>query len=1579
MRYSSLVSRPISWGDRTVAQTRWSKQPLAAFRSSLSMGVTETIGEPPQLPGISEVITEAVEGFTELFFSNSVSESVLIRFGEVDLEILRSGLSTLLTMALDPEISDADVSEFCDQIARAHAMVGISSLVLMRLLPELATQLTESMGRLDMDSKVVTSYVGWAASRVAGLVTISLEVEAEFDRGLHELLDGLTETCRTSNTSPDLARQILARLASLSGVCLTFIARPNAEGNLEFEHMDGSALEIMAENSAKGKSAHADDYVIHLSEVSPGARAWLTGSVLLIPAVSMEPSLVAWQSFYEAIGARSIAAVPILDSNNRPRALLGVYSKWPGYFDTPSRKSFIEYVRQLLAGAMERLDGGGVMSYGLRQHFHALLEDGRVRMLFQPIVHLNSGALEGVEALARLVDVDDRIIPPAEFLLALDSDDLLLLFKIGVEQSISALKAWRADGLNPKVSINFPIQGLADGRYVKFLQEYVVSGKLEPKDFALELTEEQDTPEGAGSYAVLEQIKAMGFKIAQDDLGAGYSSLSRLERIRFDEVKIDQALVRTSSDPQNSLPLIEHLTHLAHDLGITVVVEGLETEALIEASRIIGADLGQGYAIAKPMEPEKLLNWVSAIRWNSQLSRPRTALGALAALRSWTQRVRSMASYPEILVDPRLISELRDALLYQTDPRMRGQLDQLGKSLKIGVGAEYRANISNITYSLLTLLDVSSVARESLDVFDPDVPHRNDESLTRDELRTLLDVYDSLVKISKDVKNPEQVIVEVCKLAESYVSNTVASVMELSNSGTLEMLAGPSFGESLAKAFENIVPGPYAGSCGTAVHLAAPVIVGNTAVDPRWRDFQATAAEHNLRACWSFPLVNSSGRVQGTFALTSFENRMPSRFQRVLLEACTEHASLALSRLEEFRDHQAELARQADAGAGRFVRFSVRVRDGAISNVSDEARAFYGFTDDEWARINIFDLNVKVTPDLLNQLADSIELGGFAHMTATHRLASGELREVEFYTRLRVTDGERFLDSSFIDITDRSLSERLLAGETAIRDRILNTGAFIAMVIDPLGVTLSVNELVTEILGVQEIELHGRLFPWEKAVTADGVDAILQTSKHAVLTKESHSTEVWFKRADGESRRFTLRASPVFDSDGALSSLVYTGIDTTDRYEAETQVRSQKIFVSQIIESLSNLVIVLDSKGRVVECNKALEEFAGMTLQQMSAQVGVSLGFFAPSAREYGFHWFEQAVIGKIERRASAPWIDKDGNLHDMDWHSSTIPDADGNVEFIVCIGVDVTDEKKRNDELALAAVVFKNAREGIVITDQNGLIVDVNAGYCRISGYDRSECVGQNAGFWRSGQHDSEFYAAMYQELNLNGFWSGTIWNRGRNGGLIPILMQITAIAGVGGSVGQYVGICTEITEMIEYQDRLSDLAFHDLLTGLPNRSLLAEQIKHAIASSKRDGRILAVAYMDLDNFKPINDTYGHAEGDRLLVQVAKRMSGALRDVDTIARIGGDEFVCLLPDLTDEVDAKLILGRLSASFEEPIWVGNANFGEYVTISSSIGVVFTKGEEVDPDTLLRQADQLMYRAKRLGGGCHVTQQDFAEE
>jgi diguanylate cyclase (GGDEF)-like protein/PAS domain S-box-containing protein len=305
----------------------------------------------------------------------------------------------------------------------------------------------------------------------------------------------------------------------------------------------------------------------------------------------------------------------------------------------------------------------------------------------------------------------------------------------------------------------------------------------------------------------------------------------------------------------------------------------------------------------------------------------------------------------------------------------------------------------------------------------------------------------------------------------------------------------------------------------------------------------------------------------------------------------------------------------------------------------------------------------------------------------------------------------------------------------------------------------------------------------------------------------------------------------------------------------------------------------------------------------------------------------------------------------------------DQQVFGVLGIYEDVTERKVSEEKLQLAASVFSSAREGIFITDAAGAILDTNHAFTLITGYDRSEVLGLSPHMLSSGLHAPSFFNQMYADLQAKDHWYGEVCERRKNGEMYVEMLTISAVRDNQGQITHYVAMFFDITTLKEHQRQLEHLAHFDALTNLPNRVLLADRMHQAMVQSQRRGTILAVAYLDLDGFKHINDTYGHDAGDQLLIAVSGAVRQTLREGDTLARIGGDEFVAVLSDLSDMEDCTISLQRVLAAAGQPM-----PFGELqLQVSASLGVTFfPQSESVDADQLMRQADQAMYQAKLAG-------------
>lgn len=296
--------------------------------------------------------------------------------------------------------------------------------------------------------------------------------------------------------------------------------------------------------------------------------------------------------------------------------------------------------------------------------------------------------------------------------------------------------------------------------------------------------------------------------------------------------------------------------------------------------------------------------------------------------------------------------------------------------------------------------------------------------------------------------------------------------------------------------------------------------------------------------------------------------------------------------------------------------------------------------------------------------------------------------------------------------------------------------------------------------------------------------------------------------------------------------------------------------------------------------------------------------------------------------------------------------------------------------ELSIAAATFES-QEGIMITDAHNTIIKVNRSFTDITGYSSEEAVGKTPAMLASKRHDQEFYRRMWLAIEHDKIWRGEVWNTRKNGETYPEQLTITPIFGVDGKVVNYVGIFSDITLRKIHEESIHNLAFYDPLTKLPNRRLLNERLGNKITASKRDGRYGALMFLDLDFFKQLNDTHGHAMGDLLLSEVAARITHCVREADTVARFGGDEFVVMLGELDTDKNksteqALIVAEKIRAVLSEPyeLTLVHEEDDSKLTVqhrcSSSIGVMLFVGNAASADEIIKLADEAMYQAKKSG-------------
>ena len=424
----------------------------------------------------------------------------------------------------------------------------------------------------------------------------------------------------------------------------------------------------------------------------------------------------------------------------------------------------------------------------------------------------------------------------------------------------------------------------------------------------------------------------------------------------------------------------------------------------------------------------------------------------------------------------------------------------------------------------------------------------------------------------------------------------------------------------------------------------------------------------------------------------------------------------------------------------------------------------------------------------------------------------------------------------------------------------------------------------------------------------------------------------------------------------------------TVRLNAEQQLKDSQISLRQSENALSRHIentplgyIAWDRDFNCTEWNKSSEKIFGYTAQE-AIESNASELIIAPELRDQVNSDYASLIKRRGGIHKTTENTTQDGRTIICEWSNTPIIGIDGQFYGVASLVQDVTARKQLEEKQNLAASVFSHAREGIFITDANGIIIDANEAFIDVTGYRREEVIGYNPRVFKSNEQSQEFFSRMWTSLTSLGYWHGEIWNNRKNGEIYPILMTISAVYDNNSHLKNYVALFSDISLLKKNQQQLEQIAHYDMLTNLPNRMLLADRLEQAIVRSKHLQKSLAVAFLDLDGFKAINDVHGHSVGDELLVILALRMRDALREGDTLSRFGGDEFVALLDGFDNAEDYDAMLTRLLTAVTQPVAINDT----ILKVSASIGVTLYPADNSDADQLIRHADRAMYVAKEKG-------------
>jgi diguanylate cyclase (GGDEF)-like protein/PAS domain S-box-containing protein len=557
------------------------------------------------------------------------------------------------------------------------------------------------------------------------------------------------------------------------------------------------------------------------------------------------------------------------------------------------------------------------------------------------------------------------------------------------------------------------------------------------------------------------------------------------------------------------------------------------------------------------------------------------------------------------------------------------------------------------------------------------------------------------------------------------------------------------------------------------------------------------------------------------------------------------------------------------------------------------------------------------------------------------------------------------------DVTEARLARESLVRERSFLTTLVATIPDLVWLKDPGGVYLACNPRFERFLGKPEAEIVGRS---DRAfLPPDQVRFFRQHDLNAIAAGRPLINQETLSFADdGHQERVETIKTPMYGPDGRLIGVLGIARDMTSQLEAQQQLAAERDRIRELharIEKIAAHVpgmiyqyqVWPDSRSAFPFASEGVKRIYGVDAAEVMEDATPAFAVLHPDDL--------QRIKTSIEHSAATltTWHETyrvrltDGRTQWVEGEATPQRQPDGSVLWHGYIH-DVSERKEAETQLRLAASVFAHSLEGIAITDAQNRLVDVNPSFTRITGYSKDELIGKDPKLLASGRHDAAFYRRMWAAIHEDGFWQGEIWNRRKDGDVYPELLSISVVRDAAGTLVSHIAVFSDISQFKAHEAELNRIANYDHLTGLPNRRLLTDRLEHALAQHRRRGRALALCYLDLDGFKPVNDRYGHAVGDRLLVKVAEALRKVVRGEDTIARLGGDEFVLLLTDLDEPAACYGLLDRILAGVREPITDGDLVH----SLSASIGVTLCPPDSADPDTLMRHADQAMYQAKERG-------------
>lgn len=502
-----------------------------------------------------------------------------------------------------------------------------------------------------------------------------------------------------------------------------------------------------------------------------------------------------------------------------------------------------------------------------------------------------------------------------------------------------------------------------------------------------------------------------------------------------------------------------------------------------------------------------------------------------------------------------------------------------------------------------------------------------------------------------------------------------------------------------------------------------------------------------------------------------------------------------------------------------------------------------------------------------------------------------------------------------------------------------------------------------EMLGCAENEMNDHLDEWKSRIHPEDMPRVMADLQAYFEGSSSSFLNEHRLHVKDDGWRWILHRGMVVsrNAEGKPLRMIGTFSDIGRRKQAEEALQRNEAFLKQT-QQLSQVGgwefdVVTQHLRWTDETYRIYELPTDYDLKDVSS----AFSFYEPLDRAVIERAFKRVVesgepydleLQLVGAQRTHKWIRTTGQAERID---NKVTRVFGNI-------MDITKNKQAEEVMRLSSTVLNTVDEAILVSDADNRVIAVNPAFTRVTGYTPEEVIGGNPSLLSSGKHGAEFYREMWLQLTSQGSWCGEIWNRRKDGEVYVEWTSIKQVRDTHGKLTHYVAAFTDITERKANEESIRHQAQYDALTDLPNRVLLFDRLQQALAQAKRDKTRLALMYIDLDKFKPINDNLGHAVGDQILQHVAKRMQGCVREADTVARIGGDEFVVLLPVIENEQDALIVAEKIRFALNQVFSIA----GQNLNISSSTGIAIYPEHGASENELTGNADIAMYHAKESG-------------